>query len=81
MVSLCIAVWILTLDRLQAIHWKDIRKDNGIALYVWLMMLFFSITMIFLIKRFSIYFDTHTLTNLDELQLPLKQLENLETGK
>jgi hypothetical protein len=67
MVSLCIATWILTLDRLQAIHWKEIRKDNGIALYVWLMMLCFSITMIFLVKRFADYFDAHTANNLDRL--------------
>src|SRR5258706_14936418 len=67
MVSLCVAVWIMTLDRLQAIHWKDIRKDNGIARYVWLMMVFFSITMTFLIKWFCNYFDAHTLNNLDRL--------------
>ena len=67
MVSLCIGAWILTLDRLWAIQWKDVKKDNSIALYVWLMMLFFSITMIFLIKRFCNYFDAHTLNNLDRL--------------
>src|SRR5258706_974521 len=67
MVSLCVAVWIMTLDRLQAIHWKDIRKDNGIARYVWLMMVFFSIAMIFLIKWVCNYFDAHTLNNLDRL--------------
>src|SRR5258706_16182924 len=67
MVFLCVAVWIMTLDRLQAIHWKDIRKDNGIARYVWLMMVFFSITMTFLSKWFCNYFDAHTLNNLDRL--------------
>ncbi len=67
MLSLCIVAWLLTLIRMRAIHWKDVRKDNGIALNVWLMMVFFSITMIFLIKRFCNYFDAHTLNNLDRL--------------
>ena len=49
--SLCIVAWTLTLARFRAIQWKDIRKDNGIALHVWLTMVFFSTTSIFLIKE------------------------------
>ncbi len=67
MVSLCVVAWVITLNRIGAIHWKDVGKDNGIALNVWLMMVFFSITMIFLIKTFCNYFDAHTLNNLDRL--------------
>ena len=67
MVSLCIVAWILTLIRIGVIHWKDVGKDSGIALNVWLMMVFFSITMIFLVKTFCNYFDAHTLNNLDRL--------------
>lgn len=64
---LCAIAWAVTLSRLTTIHWKDIRKDNGIALNVWLMMVFFSITLLFLIKKFSDFFDAHTFNNLDRL--------------
>jgi len=67
MVFLCIMAWALTLSRIRAIQWKDISKDNGIALHVWLMMVFFSITLTFLIKEFSNFFDAHTFNNLDRL--------------
>lgn len=55
------------MSRMKTIHWQDVRKDGGIALYVWLMMIFFSITSIFLIKKFSDFFDAYTLNNLDRL--------------
>jgi hypothetical protein len=66
-ISICVTAWALTLVRFRAIRWRDIWRDNGIALNVWLMMVFFSITTIFLIKRFSDYFDVHTMNNLDRL--------------
>src|SRR5689334_22712019 len=66
-ILLCILAWVLTLDRIRSIHWKEVRQDHGIAIHIWLMMVFFSITMIFMIKRFSNYFDAHTLNNLDRL--------------
>lgn len=65
--SLCIMAWTLTMSRFRTIHWKEIRKDNGIAFHVWLMMVFFSITTIFLIKKFSDLFDAYTFNNLDRL--------------
>src|SRR5271157_4829754 len=65
--SLCIMAWSLTMSRLRTIHWQDVGKDNGIALHVWLMMVFFSITTIFLIKKFSDIFDAYTFNNLDRL--------------
>jgi len=65
--SLCIAAWAVTLARFRAFQWKDARKDNGIALNVWLMMLFFSITLTFLVKKFDDFFDAHTFNNLDRL--------------
>ncbi|MBL8080439.1 MAG: hypothetical protein JNM55_20885 [Anaerolineales bacterium] len=67
MLALCIAAWITAGHRYRFIHWKDVRKDNGIALNVWLNMLFFAITTLFLVKRFCDYFDAHTLNNLDRL--------------
>ena len=65
--SLCIAAWTLTVARFRAIHWRDMRKDNGIALHFWLSTVFFSITSIFLIKKFSDSFDAFTFNNLDRL--------------
>ena len=65
--SLCIVAWTLTLARFRAIQWKDIRKDNGIALHVWLTMVFFSTTSIFLIKKLDDFFDAYTFNNLDRL--------------
>lgn len=65
--SICVIAWTLTAARFRAIHWKDIRSDNGIALNVWLMMVFFSITSVFLIKRFCDFFDAYTFNNLDRL--------------
>jgi hypothetical protein len=65
--SICIAAWTLTLTRLRTIQWKDVRKNNAIALNAWFMMLFFSLTTIFLIKKFSNFFDMHTVNNLDRL--------------
>ena len=66
-VSICGVAWALTAVRFRAIRWRDIRQDHGIALDVWLMMVFFSITTIFMIKRFCDYFDLHTMNNLDRL--------------
>ena len=66
-VAICGVAWALTLARFRAIRWKDVRRDQGITLDVWLMMVFFSITTIFMIKRFCDYFDEHTLNNLDRL--------------
>lgn len=65
--SICIVAWTLTMSRMKTIHWQGIGKDGGIALHVWLMMVCFSITSVFLIKRFSDLFDAHTLNNLDRL--------------
>ncbi len=65
--SICIMAWILTISRMKTIHWQDVRKDGGIALHVWLMMMFFSITSVFLIKKFDDFFDAYTLNNLDRL--------------
>ena len=67
MVAICCVAWALTVTRFRAIRWKDIRQDQGIALDVWLMIVFFSITTIFMIKRFDNYFNAHTLNNLDRL--------------
>ncbi|HEX2975714.1 MAG TPA: hypothetical protein VHO68_07225, partial [Bacteroidales bacterium] len=64
---LCIMAWTVTIARMQTIHWRGVREDGGIALHVWLMMVFFSITSIFLIKEFSDLFDAYTLNNLDRL--------------
>jgi hypothetical protein len=64
---LCIMAWTVTISRMQTIHWRSVREDGGIALHVWLMMVFFSITSIFLIKEFSDLFDAYTLNNLDRL--------------
>ena len=63
---LCLVAWIITLIKLRDIHWKDVRKDGGVALHIWLMMFFFSITLTF-IGSFSDYFDAHTLNNLSRL--------------
>ncbi|MBN2116280.1 MAG: hypothetical protein JW730_06910 [Anaerolineales bacterium] len=52
---------------MKTIHWQGVRKDGGIALHVWLMMVFFSITTVFLIKKFNDLFDAYTLNNLDRL--------------
>ena len=65
--SICIMAWILTMSRMKTIHWQDVRKNGGIALHVWLMMVFFSITTVFLIKEFNDLFDAYTLNNLDRL--------------
>jgi len=64
---ICIVAWTLTMSRMKTIHWQGVRKDGGIALHVWRMMVFFSITSIFLIKEFSDFFDAYTLNNLDRL--------------
>lgn len=65
--SICIMAWTLTMSRMKTIHWQSVREDGGIALHVWRMMVFFSITSIFLIKEFSDFFDAYTLNNLDRL--------------
>ncbi len=65
--SLCIMAWTVTMSRMKTINWQDVRKDGEIALHVWRMMVFFSITSIFLIKKFSDVFDAYTLNNLDRL--------------
>ncbi|MBI1792638.1 MAG: hypothetical protein HYR70_00415 [Chloroflexi bacterium] len=66
-VVICGVAWALTITRFRAIRWQDVWRDHGIALDVWLMMVFFSTTTIFMIKRFSNYFDVHTFNNLDRL--------------
>ncbi len=66
-ISVCIMAWTLTMFRLKTIHWSDIGKDHGIALRVWLMMVFFSITSIFIVEKFNNFFDAYTFKNLDRL--------------
>jgi hypothetical protein len=63
---LCLVAWAITLIKLKAIHWKDIKKDGSVDLNIWLLMFFFSITLTF-IGSFSDYFDAHTLNNLSRL--------------
>jgi hypothetical protein len=63
---LCLVAWAITLIKLRAIHWKDVQKDGSVDLNIWLMMLFFSITLTF-IGSFSDYFDAYTLNNLSRL--------------
>ena len=65
--SICVMAWTLTISRMKTIHWQGVRNDHGIALHVWRMMVFFSITSTFLIKKFSDFFDAYTLNNLDRL--------------
>jgi hypothetical protein len=63
---LCLVAWAITLIKLRDIHWKNIRKDGGVALHIWLMMFFFSVALTF-IGSFSDYFDALTLNNLSRL--------------
>src|SRR5512138_2354382 len=65
--SICVMAWTLTISRMKTIHWQGVRNDHGIALHVWRMMVFFSITSTFLIKKFSDLFDAYTFNNLDKL--------------
>ena len=43
------------------------QKKGGIALNVWVMLLFFSITLTFLVEEIATFFNTHTLPNLSLL--------------
>ncbi len=65
--SLSVIAWAITLSRLRAVHWKDVRQDNGIALNVSLMMVFLSITLLLLNKPFGNFFDALTFNNMDRL--------------
>ncbi len=63
---LCAIAWAFTLGRLKAVQWRNIGKDNGIALNVWFMMFLFSVTLTFL-GGFGDSFDAHTFNNLSQL--------------
>ncbi len=64
---LCGLAWVLTIVRFKGIHWRNIGVDNRIALNVWLMMLFFSITLTLLVDKSGDFLDAHTFNNLDRL--------------
>ncbi len=66
-VPLCILSWVFTLLKLRTFRWRDFRKDNGVALYVWFTTVFFSIGFTFLIKDFGDFFDVHTFNNFSKL--------------
>jgi hypothetical protein len=63
---LCLIGWGFTLARIRTIHWKDVRRDGGVALNIWLMMFFFTVTLTFL-GDFGGLFDAHTINNLSKL--------------
>jgi hypothetical protein len=63
---LCLVAWAITLIKSRTVDWKNPQKDGGVALNIWLMILFFSITLTF-IGNFSDTFDAHTLNNLSRM--------------
>ena len=65
--SICLMAIALTVSSMTTIHWREIRNDGGVALYIWLMMVFFTITSIFNVNKFCDFFDAYTLNNLDRL--------------
>src|SRR5689334_15386767 len=69
LVPLCLATWILTLLRLRTIFLaKDVQKaKREMALNVWAMLLFFSITITFMVDPFAAFFNTHTFSNFSIL--------------
>jgi hypothetical protein len=79
-ISVCLMAWIFTLVRLRALRWKDIHKDYGVALYVWLALLFFSLGLTFLIKDFGDFLDRHTLNNLSKLITYCSLLSSISLG-
>lgn len=66
-VPICLMMWVFTFIRLKTLHWKDIRKNNGHALYTWLSLFFFAIGFTFLIKDLGDLFDAYTFNNLSKL--------------
>jgi hypothetical protein len=67
MLSLCIVAWTFTFVKLVAILLGDIRKIGMITLNIWAMLLFFSVTLTFMITDFAAFFNTHTFPNLSLL--------------
>lgn len=69
LIPLCVAAWILTLVRLRTIFLKkdEPGAKTEMALNIWAMMAFFSITITFMIDEFAAFFNVHTFPNLSLL--------------
>lgn len=66
-VPLCILSWILTFVKLKARVKGGVQKSRSTALDVWKVLLFFSITLTFLVVEFASFFNKYTLPNLSLL--------------
>src|SRR5690349_14041943 len=67
MIPLCAAAWVLTLVKLRSILLQGAQNRTGIALNLWAMLLFFSITLTFLVEEFAASFNAYTFPNLSML--------------
>ena len=61
---LCVVSWIFTLVRLRAILRQGMQDAGTITLHIWGMLLFFAITLTFMIPEFTTFFDAHTIPSL-----------------
>ncbi len=67
LVPLSIVAWMFTLMRLRAILLENVRQVGEIALNIWLMLLFFSLTLTFMVAEFAAFFNAYTFPNLSLL--------------
>jgi hypothetical protein len=66
-IALCALAWLVALIKFRIIWLNRVWKTDPIALSVWLAMLFFAITMTFLMDSFAVVFNSLTLNNLSRL--------------
>ncbi len=69
LIPLCLVTWIFTLLRLRTTFFaQDVQKaKKEMALNVWAMLLFFSITLTFMVDTFAAFFNIHTFSNFSIL--------------
>ena len=62
-ISLCLVAWTVVIFKSRNIRWKNVLTTDRVALNVWLSMLFFAITLTFLVEVFADFFDALTYNN------------------